>query len=129
MNAKAGQGQGHNAGSSNGCNPWFATNATTGQPIDDPKEYEDKRHDLEQAREDRLERDKALLSTGQTLFKTFGKVTVTYTVTHALGSQGSGCTFLAKYVSDGGTIVWFHTIYNKRLRRHIAHDTFTVYPP
>ena len=107
--------------------PWFPTSATTGEPINDASEYQDKWQDLDRARRHRV--DRYDLKTGQTIFETFGKVTVTYTVTQEMKGQGSGCTYQAKYVSDGGTIVWFHTIYKRHELRHCANDTFTVFPP
>ena len=107
--------------------PWFSSYATTGVPLNDAWEYEDKWYDLKQARRHRV--DRYDLTTGQTIFETFGKVTVIYIVTQQQDGDGTGCTYRAKYMSDGGTIVWFHTIYNRHELRHCPNDTFTVFPP
>ena len=106
--------------------PWFATNAWTGMPMNHAVQYEDYCSDLHKARRDRLHRSD--LTTGQTIFKTFGRVSVTYTVTQEIGDWQPGCEYLVKYTSDGGTIMWFHTEYKTRELRHYLNDTFTVYP-
>ena len=107
--------------------PWFATSATTGAPINDASEYWEKWWDLDQARRHRV--DRYDLTTGQTIFAVFGKVTVAYTVTQQQCGQGGGCEYQVRYVSDGGTILWFHTVYNRHKLEHYLNDTFTVYPP
>ena len=107
--------------------PWFATSATTGAPINDASEYLDKFWDLGEAKRHQV--DRCDLKTGQTIVKTFGKVSVTYTVTQEIGDWQPGCEYLAKYTSDGGTILWFHTVYNRDKLEHCLNDTFTVYPP
>ena len=104
--------------------PWFAISATTGAPINDASEYWDKCWDLDQARRHRF--DWYDFTTGQTIFETFGKVTVTYTVN---ARYREGIEYKVKYVSDGGTILWFHTVYNRHKLEHLYNDTFTVYPP
>ena len=105
--------------------PWFPTYATTGVPITDAWEYEDKSWDLKQARKHLV--DRYDLPTGQTIFAVFGKVTVLYTVTQQQCGQGGGCEYQVRYVSDGGTILWFHTVYNRKKKRHYLQDTFTDY--
>ena len=107
--------------------PWFPTYATTGVPIHDASEYKDKGSDLEQARRHRV--DRYDLTIGQSIFETFGKVTVAYTVTQQPDGQGGGCEYQVRYASDGGTILWFHTKYDMHGWGHYKDDTITVYPP
>ena len=106
--------------------PWFAISATTGAPINDASEYWDKFWDLGEAKRHQV--DRCDLKTGQTIVKTFGKVSVTYTVTQEMGKWQPGCEYQAKYMSDEGTILWCHMAYNRREGRHYSTDTFTVYP-
>ena len=117
-------GQGRNAGTGR----WIATDALTGIPLDsNPRIYSEVQDDLLNALRHRV--DDFLHRKGQTLFRSFGQVTVTYTVVERISDQGSGCTFRTQYVSHGGTIVWIHTIYHKRTMRHTLTDTFTIWPP
>ena len=111
--------------------PWIATNATTGMPSrEQDRLFDEVSQDLTAALAHRLEADLDTIfhPCGVTLWFDFGKVTVTYTVVEAIGSQGSGCTWRVRYVSHGGKILWLKTNFVRGQCRHRVCDEFSVYP-
>ena len=107
--------------------PWIATNATTGMPSQQFL-FDEVSQDLTAALKHRLDPDTVYHPCDTTLWFTFGKVTVTYTVVEAIGSQGSGCTWRVRYVSHGGKILWLKTNFVTGQCRHRVCDEFTIYP-
>ena len=107
--------------------PWIATNATTGMPSLQFL-FDEVSQDLTAALKHRLDPDTVYHPCDTTLWFDFGKVTVTYTVVEAIGSQGSGCTWRVRYVSHGGKILWLKTNFVRGQCRHRVCDEFTTYP-
>ena len=108
--------------------PWFASDASTGIPIDTTELYPAIANDLQQALDDRI--DVYDVAQGQTIFRDFGVVTAIYTCIDSMNMQGTGCTWSVTYVSHGAGIVWFKTWFNARNFSHTPFRTdFTVYPP
>ena len=94
------------------------------------KLFDEFSQDLTAALAHRLEAelDTAFHPCDATLWFHFGKVTVTYTVVEAIGSQGSGCTWRVQYVSHAHNILWLKTIFVRGQCRHRVCDEFEIYP-
>ena len=107
--------------------PWFAANAETGLPCDNPLLYQEVKEDLEAARDHRMSAWRN--NRGETVYYTFGGVTVIYTVVLPVTEMGSGCDWQATYVSHAGTVLWFYMGFARRTLRMHSSSTFTVYPP
>ena len=107
--------------------PWFAADAETGLPCDNPLLYQEVIEDLAAARAHRLWAWD--MARGETLFYTFGRVTVIYTVESPVEGQGSGCDWRVTYISHAGTVLWFYMVFARHEMRMNTRSWFTIYPP